>query len=131
MLWVWPCRPKKGKGEEMKFKATKKQMREGYEYIIGLNNMEHLLRYTSPIAYSVRAEGWACDYYDIDGVLISAGYSPLKSKNTKTDREDAEKTEAIARSISEDYEISYDDKKTLMTDLLKAYTRRALERNHA
>lgn len=71
----------------VKFKATKKEMREGYTHIIGIGYCaaQTLLRYENAIAYSVRAEGWACDYYDIDGVLISTGYSPLACKNAKID----------------------------------------------
>jgi len=26
-------------------------------------------------------DGWSCDYYDLDGILISTGYQPLKDKN--------------------------------------------------
>ena len=47
--------------------------------------MQSLLNYHSPFAYSTRAEGWACDYYDIDGVCISTGYSPLNSRNMNDD----------------------------------------------
>ena len=67
----------------IKLKATKKEMREGYYYILSVDycSMQSLLRERQPFAYSTRAEGWACDYYDIDGVLISEGYAPLNDKN--------------------------------------------------
>ena len=73
----------------VKLKATKKEMREGYYYIlsVGYCNMQSLLRERQPFAYSTRAEGWACDYYDIDGVLISEGYAPLSNKNMAKDYE--------------------------------------------
>jgi hypothetical protein len=59
-------------------------MRDNYYYIlsVGAGDLEQLLLYKNAIAYSTRVEGWACDYYDFDGVLISTGYSPLKEKNT-------------------------------------------------
>ena len=31
----------------------------------------------SPNYYSTRVEGWACDYYEIDGLCICEGYSPV------------------------------------------------------
>ena len=67
----------------MKFKVTKKEMNRNYDTILGIGycRLQNLLRNTDAIAYSVRAEGWACDYYVIDNILISTGYSPLKSKN--------------------------------------------------
>ena len=67
----------------IKLKATKKEMREHYWYIlsVGYCSMQSLLRERQPFAYSTRAEGWACDYYEIEGVLISEGYAPLTSKN--------------------------------------------------
>lgn len=65
-----------------KYRVTKKSMNEDYRIIIstGYCNLQHLLQYTEPFAYSTRAEGWACDYYDVDGVLICTGYAPMKGK---------------------------------------------------
>jgi hypothetical protein len=67
----------------MKLKATKKEMREGYYYIlpVGYCSLQSLLRERQPFAYSSGAYGWACDYYEVDGVLISTGYAPLSNKN--------------------------------------------------
>ena len=67
----------------VKLKATKKEMREGYYYIlsVGYCSMQSLLRERQPFAYSSGTYGWACDYYEIDGVLISTGYAPLSNKN--------------------------------------------------
>jgi len=68
----------------MKFKTTKRAVKEGYYRIIsvGYCELQYLLKGINPVAYSTRAEGWACDYYDIDGVCICEGYSPIGSKNT-------------------------------------------------
>lgn len=67
----------------VKLKATKKEMRNGYRYILGTGycTMQSLLKEQKAIAYSAGVYGWACDYYDVDGVLISTGYSPLYNKN--------------------------------------------------
>jgi hypothetical protein len=66
-----------------KIKATKRDMRENY-FIIGIGycQADWLLDTQKPIAYSVGQYGWACDYYEFDGVVISTGYSPLNNKNT-------------------------------------------------
>jgi len=71
----------------MKFKATRKEMKEGFYKIIsvGYCDLQNLLSYENPIAYSTRVEGWACDYYDINGVCICEGYSPIAEQHMKSD----------------------------------------------
>ena len=73
----------------MKFKTTKKAIRENYFSIlsIGYCAAQNLLYYENPIAYSAGVYGWACDYYYIDNVLISTGYSPIQSKGTNASYE--------------------------------------------
>ena len=87
----------------MKLRATKKEMREGYYYIfsVGYCNMQSLLRERQPFAYSSGAYGWACDYYDIDGVLISTGYAPLSNKNMIEDYDLMREYENKALKIDE------------------------------
>ena len=62
----------------MKLKTTKKQIRESaYQlYAVGYCELDSLLVYQSPFAYSSGVYGWSCDYYNLDGVIISTGYSP-------------------------------------------------------
>jgi hypothetical protein len=69
-----------------KLKASKKDMRS-YDKIlsVGYCGLQSLLNRQYPIAYSSGVYGWACDYYYIDGVLISTGYNPLNSKGLKSD----------------------------------------------
>jgi hypothetical protein len=88
----------------MKFKVTKKEMKASFNYILGIGycDLQTLLRDTDPIAYSVRTEGWACDYYVVDGILISTGYSPLKSKNVKVKYADISEYNEIARKCNEE-----------------------------
>ena len=68
----------------MKFLVSKKEMREAYGTIISIGycNAQHLLAHEEPKAYSAGGNGWSCDYYEIDGVLISTGYAPLSNKNS-------------------------------------------------
>jgi len=62
----------------MKLKTTKKQIRENANqiYSVGYCELDSLLVYQSPFAYSSGVYGWSCDYYQFDGVVISTGYSP-------------------------------------------------------
>jgi hypothetical protein len=50
------------------------------DYYCNYCDLQTLLVHEIPWAYSVRREGWACDYYDIDGVIISTGYTPHGKK---------------------------------------------------
>lgn len=87
----------------MKFKVTKKEMKENYRKIISIGycDAQFLLKYESPIAYSTSVEGWACDYYDVNGVLISTGYSPLDDKNARHDYDLIREYDNKARKLSD------------------------------
>jgi hypothetical protein len=108
----------------MKFKATKKEMKDNYYHIISIPycNAQHLLNYLSPIAYSTRAEGWACDYYDACGVLISTGYSTIASKNAKQDYDTTRAYDDKAREIVNgdmDYKMKPDAVYALLREFVK------------
>ena len=93
----------------MKLKATKKQIRGGYYKIvsIGYCDAQYLLNYESPFAYSAGNCGWACDYYDINGVLISTGYTPIKSKNVIDDYNLVREYDTKAREMTSKDEITH------------------------
>ena len=106
----------------MKYKTSKKNMKENYNKIIkiGYCDAQYLLQFEEPTAYSTRSEGWACDYYDVDGVLISTGYAPTESKNANVDYETVKNYENKARDIiysNNDYE----DRKLKVKSLLKEF----------
>lgn len=64
----------------MKFKTTQKAIRANYNKIICVPycGLQNLLNYESPVAYTVRREGWAADIYDMGGgVAIVTGYAPF------------------------------------------------------
>ena len=112
----------------MKIKTTKKAMRNGYNKIIGASycSMQYLLKYQSPIAYSTRVEGWACDYYNIDGILISEGYSPLNNKNTNPDYDILREYENKARDINNNYSMNWELRREYINILLMDYIREVL-----
>jgi len=108
----------------MKFRTTKKYIR-GYEHILNVGNatIQHLLAYESPIAYSTRAEGWACDYYELTTsdsrcLVISSGYAPIKTKNASMDysrmREYDEQARTIKNDLNKPYEVITQEMKKLL-----------------
>lgn len=113
----------KGVLKMSKIKVTRKAMKEEYSKIIGIGycNAQYLLKFEEPFAYSTRAEGWACDYYNINGVLISTGYSHIDSKNAKTNYETTKKFEDKAREIACNYNLTYEEQKEQITSLLNEF----------
>ena len=68
----------------MKLKATKREIKNNNNKILkfGYCEIQYLLNNENPFAYSCGRDGWCCDYYNIDGVILSTGYSPI---GTQTD----------------------------------------------
>jgi len=112
-----------------KYKTTKKAIKEDYSKIamISYCSAQYLLRYEEPFAYSERAEGWACDYYDINGILISTGYAPIDSKNTHCNYDIVKKYDDKAREIACDYSLNYEQQKTQVTELLAKFIKEIAE----
>lgn len=107
-----------------KYRTTKKAMKESYDKIICASycSLQNLLRFQEPFAYSTRAEGWACDYYDVDGILISTGYSPLDKKGrTKSTYDICRKYDEAAREIESNWSLSYEEQKEKVNSLLMEY----------
>ena len=69
----------------MKYKTTAKALKQGYYKIIaaGYCDLQHLLNYHSPIAYSKGVYGWNFDVYEVDGIAIATGYRGMPSQNSK------------------------------------------------
>lgn len=99
----------------MKLRAAKKEFRNERVLKIGYCGIQYLLRYKDPFAYSSGVYGWSCDYYNIDGVIISTGYRPI---GESLDYDIIEKYENQARKIVNDYNLSYEDSKELVNNLL-------------
>ena len=67
-------------GVIMKFKTTKKAVKEGYRNIIEVSycGLQHLLYYKDPVAYTCGVYGWNADIYEIGrGSAICTGYRPF------------------------------------------------------
>jgi hypothetical protein len=83
----------------MKYKTTAKALRNGYYTIIsaGYCDLQCLLSYKSPVAYSAGVYGWNFDVYEFDGVAICTGYRSMPEKNTKADYKLIREYEALAQ----------------------------------
>ena len=112
-------------GKNMKLKATKKDIRNNSNKILKLGYCEcqTLLHYESAFAYSAGNMGWACDYYDINGVIISTGYNPI---GDYIDYNLCNEYEALAREIVyNNYNESHEVKKEKITNLLSEFIQKA------
>lgn len=108
----------------MKYRTTKKAIRESGAavYKIGYCDLQFLLRFNNPFAYSEGVYGWSCDYYRIggafDGVIISTGYDPIGRKVDYTIiREYNEK----ARAIIDNYNLPYEQREAEVKTLLNEF----------
>jgi hypothetical protein len=101
----------------MKLKTTKNQVKNNFNNILSLGycDIQYLTHYKRPFAYSSGVNGWACDYYNIDGVCLSTGYDPI-GKNV--DYKLVLKYEAKAQKISLDYNLDYKIREKKVNKLL-------------
>lgn len=62
----------------MKIKTTKKEILKNSEvFKIDYCQAQNLLSCENPFAYSAGVYGWSCDYFWVDGAIISTGYAPV------------------------------------------------------
>lgn len=108
----------------MKFKTTQKEIRANFNKIICVPycGLQTLLSYESPVAYTVRREGWAADIYDMGGgVAIVTGYAPFG--NIRPPYELWEWYETQAEKIRYDYSLSYDQQREDLKILARDFIR--------
>jgi hypothetical protein len=69
----------------MKYKTTAKAVKQGFYTVIsvGYCNLQGLLSYHSPEAYSSGVYGWNFDVYSFGGVAICTGYRGMPEQNSK------------------------------------------------
>jgi hypothetical protein len=103
----------------MKLQTTKKQIKANFSTIIGIGycNAQYLLQYEKPFAYSARSEGWSCDYYQVDSVCISTGYSYIGDNH----HELVKKYESKAKVIVLDSQRGYEKQKKQVKKLLEKF----------
>lgn len=107
----------------MKFKATQREINNGYFYkiSIGYCDLQTLLNYENPVAYTCGIYGWNADVYSCFpeipwNVAIVTGYRPFGNIQSNYGRN--KKYEAKARKIANDYSIPYETRKKRIHKLL-------------
>lgn len=105
-----------------KLKVSKKSIRDNEYRIMGVGycGMQFLLSYQNPIAYSSGVYGWSCDYYEVNGVVISTGYSYVRDKNMNSDYELVNYYEQLARAVSSNQHLTYEERVNETNALLSA-----------
>lgn len=88
------------KWSNMKFKTTAKAIRQGaYKSVsAGYCDLQYLLWYTSPIAYTSGVYGWNFDVYEIDDLVICTGYRGMVGGRAICIREFEGRARAIVNS---------------------------------
>lgn len=86
----------------MKYNTSKKAMRNYYGnnlYCVGYCELQYLLHYKNANAYSYGVYGWSCDYYEMEEICISTGYSPIgKRINYETAKKYNDKARELIHS---------------------------------
>lgn len=106
----------------MKFKTTQKTIKANYNTIICVPycDLQNLLNYESPVAYTVRREGWAADIYDMGGgVAIVTGYAPFGS--VRPSYELRERYEKQAEIIRYNYSLAWEEQREQLKQLARAF----------
>lgn len=109
----------------MKAKISKKDINNRFLNILHVHAYElsNLLYFTPAFAYSVRLEGWACDYYEIGTICLSSGDSPIGKKANR----DLEKIfEAKAKKINESNFFKLETKKKKINALLLEFANQSI-----
>lgn len=109
----------------MKFKSTKRDIMANYPKMIkiGYCDLQFLLKYESPIAYTAGVYGWNADIYDFGGVAIVTGYRPFG--NIYPDWEIVQKYEEEARKIC--YNYSSEEERIVLQELQKKFIEEVLK----
>ena len=110
----------------MKYKTTKKAIKENYRKIInvGYAELQSLLKHVEPIAYTAGVYGWNADIYTIDGVAIVTGYRPFG--NIRADYDICCKYESEANQIMQsvnDYKECKAELNNLINEFIEEVTR--------
>ena len=92
---------------------------------VGYCQLQSLLNYENRFGYSSsNVNGWSCDYYKIDNVIISTGYNPI---GDTVKYEVVKRYELQAEKITNDYKLSYEERKQKVTELLHDFMNEAIE----
>nr|DAX35645.1 MAG TPA: hypothetical protein [Bacteriophage sp.] len=93
----------------MKYKTTKKATQSNYRNIIkiGYADLQFLLKFTEPTAYTHGVYGWNADVYDFGNIAIVTGYRPFG--NISPDYKIVDKYNELGKEIYEEEHNSVKD----------------------
>lgn len=105
----------------MKYRTTQKAIKEGYinKICVGYCNLQYLLGYENPVAYTARREGWAADIYDFGNTAIITGYAPFG--NIRPGYDICKKYENKAEKVRYDYSLSWEEQKEKLHQLINEF----------
>ena len=106
----------------MKYKTTKRAVMDGYGFVIsvGYTDLQHLLHYKSPVAYTSGQYGWNADVYDFGNIAICTGYRPFG--NISSNKYGVNRmVDNAAKEVLDTRELSHVDKAKRLDDLLDGY----------
>lgn len=111
-----------------KIKVSKKEIKNCCRDIIcvGYRDLQFLLYYKYADFYSSGVYGWSCDYYKInDDLIICTGYLPIG--NIVPNYEETREVEKKAREIVFHADLTIEQKKKKLNNLLNRYIKKVLE----
>lgn len=113
----------------MKFRTSKKDVtgNNGFYYQVctGYCDMQYLLNFENPVAYTCGTYGWNSDIYDISDIVgynacIVTGYRPFGNirVNYEKMREHEKRAEEIIHDYKRDHEARKNELRGLIADLI-------------
>lgn len=100
-----------------KIKTTTKEIRKSLPWVVcaGYCDLQYLLNYESPIAYTCGVYGWNYDVYQLPGgLLLATGYRGMPGKRAALIR----KYEKAAEHAYHNRGIAYDERREAVHNLL-------------
>ena len=109
----------------MKYKTTRKAIVAGTPtnnlVCVGYCDLSNLLWGHEPIAYTSGVYGWNFDVYEVYGKTICTGYRGMPGRRANNEAAYEEK----ARAISDNYDLSWEERRDKIESLLKEFCEQA------
>ena len=109
----------------MKYKTTRKAIVAGTLannlVCAGYCDLSNLLWGHEPIAYTCGVYGWNFDVYEVYGKTICTGYRGMPGRKANNEAVYEEK----ARAISDNYDLSWEERRDRIESLLKEFCEQA------
>ena len=109
----------------MSFKTTRKSIVNSTAskdlLSVGYCGLVTLLKNHSPIAYTCGVYGWNFDVYEVYGKTICTGYRGMPGRKANNEAVYEEK----ARAISDNYDLSWEERRDRIESLLKEFCEQA------